>query len=169
MLWKRQDILRNTMYVFGIPNSIDNNVLEETVRGVFKKIGDEITSGMFKPVIAWNKRKELFSNLLTGKIASKSLGLRWNLNPLTRQKLTFLKIRDFINKNLCPHCRAIWNKCEKLREIQKIQQLNRICGLIRMKLEETGPSKIINHMVHLTDLFPDTDIESLQIFHGIPY
>ena len=33
---------RDTLEIIWIPNSIDNNVLEETARGVFKKIGVEI-------------------------------------------------------------------------------------------------------------------------------
>ena len=36
-----------------------------------------------------------------------------------------------------------------------------ISGLIRVKFEETGSSKIITHMVDLKDLFPDIDIENL--------
>ena len=43
---------RDTREIVGIPNSIDNSVLEETVRGVFKKIGVEIDEGMFQPAIA---------------------------------------------------------------------------------------------------------------------
>ena len=34
-------------------------------------------------------------------------------------------------------------------------------GLIRVKLEETGPSRIITHIVDLKELFPDIDIENL--------
>ena len=41
-----------------------------------------------------------------------------------------------------------------------------ISGLIRLKFEETGPSKIITHMVDLKELFSDIDIENLQTFHG---
>ena len=33
---------RDTLEIVGIPYSVDNSVLEETVRGVFKKIGVEI-------------------------------------------------------------------------------------------------------------------------------
>ena len=33
---------RDTLEIVGIPNSVGNSVLEETVRGVFKKIGVEI-------------------------------------------------------------------------------------------------------------------------------
>ena len=36
-----------------------------------------------------------------------------------------------------------------------------ISGLIRAKLEETGPSKTIAHMVDLKELFPDIDNENL--------
>ena len=43
---------RHSGKVVGIPNSIDNSVLEETVRGVLKKLVSKLTNGMFKPVIA---------------------------------------------------------------------------------------------------------------------
>ena len=33
---------RDTLEIVGIPNSVDNSVLEEKVRGVFKKMGVEI-------------------------------------------------------------------------------------------------------------------------------
>ena len=36
-----------------------------------------------------------------------------------------------------------------------------ISGLIWVKLEEIGPSKIITHMIDLKDLFLDIDIENL--------
>ena len=36
-----------------------------------------------------------------------------------------------------------------------------ISGCICVKLEETGTSKIIVHMVDLKELFPDIDIENL--------
>ena len=40
-------------------------------------------------------------------------------------------------------------------------QFYTISGLIRVKLEETGPSKIITHIVDLKELFPDIDIANL--------
>ena len=39
-----------------------------------------------------------------------------------------------------------------------------ISGLIRVKLEETGSSKIITHMVGLKELFPEIDIENCKYF-----
>ena len=43
MCWENaQYSLRETLQIFVIPNSVDNSVLERTVRRVFKKIGFEI-------------------------------------------------------------------------------------------------------------------------------
>ena len=67
----------------------------------------------------------------------------------------------FINESLCPYYRGIWNKCKKLRAIQKMHQSYTISSLFRVKLEETGPSKITTHMVDLKELFPDIDIANL--------
>ena len=50
---------------------------------------------------------------------------------------------------------------QKLRAIQKTHQFYMISGLIRVKLEKTGPSRIITHMVDLKELFPDVDIKNL--------
>ena len=41
--------------------------------------------------------------------------------------------------------RGICNKCKKLSAIQKTHQFYGISGLICVKLEETGPFKIITH------------------------
>ena len=67
----------------------------------------------------------------------------------------------FINDRLCPFYRGICNKSKELRAIQKIHQFYTIIGFIRVKLEETGPSKIITHMVDLKYHFPDKEIDNL--------
>ena len=87
---------KNTLEIAGIPNSVDNSVLVETMCSVFKKIGVNLKNGMFKSVVAWKKRKGPYPNLLTTKIASKSLGWRRNLNPFTQQSWNFLKTPKFL-------------------------------------------------------------------------
>ena len=42
-----------------------------------------------------------------------------------------------------------------------MHQFYTISGFIRVKLEETGLSRIINHMIDLKELFTDIDIENL--------
>ena len=88
--------------------------------------------------------------------------MKKEVKSLDPTELDFPKnTKTFINESLCPYYRGIWNKFKKLRATQKIHQFYTISGLIHVKLQETGPSKIITHMVDLKDLFPDIDIENL--------
>ena len=73
--------------------------------------------------------------------------MKKDLKSLDPTELDFPEsTKIYINESLCPYCRGIWNT---------------ISGLIRVKLEETGPSRIITYMVDLKELFPDVDIENL--------
>ena len=149
------------MEIFGIPGSIDNSVLEETVCGVFKKIGAEIDERDAQACHRL-KEKESIVKFVNRKDCLQILRVKKELNSLDPTDLDFPEnAKIFINESLCPYYRGIWNKCKKLRAIQKIHQFHTISGLIRMKLEETGPSKIITHMIDLKELFPDIDIEIL--------
>ena len=38
---------------------------------------------------------------------------------------------------------------------------NKLNGLIRQRIEESGQAKIVTHMVDLQNLFPDTEIDSV--------
>ena len=41
---------------------------------------------------------------------------------------------------------------------------NKLNGLIRQRIEESGQAKIITHMASLQNLFPDTGIDSVQLY-----
>ena len=47
---------------------------------------------------------------------------------------------------------------------QKLYQYYTINGLIRLRIEESGQAKTITHMVDLQNLFPNIDIDSLQLY-----
>ena len=108
------------------------------------------------------KSERIIVKLVYRKDCPQILRVKKELKFLNPTELDFPEnTKIFINESLCPYYRGIWNKCKKLRAIQKIHQFYTISGLIRVKLEETGPSKIITHMVDLKDLFPHIDIENL--------
>ena len=153
---------RDTLEIVGIPNSIDNSILEETVRGVFKKIGVEIDERDVQGCHSLKEKDRTIVKFVNRKDFLQILRVKKELKSLDPTDLNFSEnTKIFINESLCPYHRGIWNKCKKLRAIQKINQFYTISGLIRVKLEETGPSKIITHMVDLKELFPDIDIENL--------
>ena len=151
---------RDTLEIVGIPNSVGNSVLEETVRGVFKKIGVEIDERDVQACHHLKGKERTIVKFINRKDCLKILRVKKDLNSLDGVGLSE-NTEIFIDESLCPYCRDIWNKCKKLRAIQKIHQFYTISGLIRVKLEETGPSRIITHMVDLKELFPDIDIENL--------
>ena len=153
---------RDTLEIVGIPNSIDNSALEETVRDVFKKIGVEIDERDVQASHRLKEKDRTIVKFVDRKDCLQILGVKKELKSLDPTYLDFSEnTKIFINENVCPYYRGIWNKCKKLRPIQKLHQFYTISGLIRVKLEGTGPSKIITHMVDLRELFPDIDIENL--------
>ena len=82
-------------------------------------------------------------------IAFKSLGWRKILNPLTRQSWTFLTALKYLLMKVYVLLTEASGINAKLRAIQKIHQFYTISGLTRVKLEETGSSRIITDMVDL--------------------
>ena len=153
---------RDTLKIVGIPNSVGNSVLEETVRDVFKKIGVEIDERDVQACHRLKEKERTIVKFVNRKDCLQILRVKKDLKSLDPTELDFPEnTKIFINESLCPYYRGIWNKCKKLRAIQKIHQFYTISGLIRVKLEETGPSRIITHMVDLKELFPDIDIENL--------
>ena len=130
--------------------------------GVFKKIGAEIDKRDAQACHRLKEKERTIVKFVNRKDCLQILRVKKELNSLDPTDLDFPEnTKIFINESLCPYYRGIWNKCKKLRAIQKIHQFHTISGLIRMKLEETGPSKIITHMIDLKELFPDIDIEIL--------
>ena len=67
--YSRQDSLE----IVGNPNSVDNSVLEETVRGVFKKIGVEIDEGDVQAFHRVKEKKRTIVKFVNKKVF-KSLG-----------------------------------------------------------------------------------------------
>ena len=132
------------------------------MRGVFKKIIVEIDERDVEACHRLKEKERTIVKFFNRKDCLQILRVKKELKSLDPTEWGIPENTEiFVNESLCPYYRGIWNKCKKLRAIQKIHQFYTISGLIRVKLEETGPSKIITHIVGLKELFPDIDIENL--------
>ena len=132
------------------------------MRGVFKKISVEIDERDVQTCHHLKEKGRTIAKFVNRKDFLQILRVNKEIESLDPTDLNFPgNTKIFINESSCPYYRGIRNKCKKLRAIQKTHQLYTINGLIRAKLEETGPSKIITHMVDLKKLFSDIDIENL--------
>ena len=132
------------------------------MRRVFKKTGVEINEQDVQACHRLKERERTIVKFANRKDCLQILRVKKELKSIDPTDLEFPENTNiFINESLCPYCKCIWSKCKKLRAIQKMHQFYKISVLIRVKLQKTGPSKTITHMVDLKDLFPDIDIESL--------
>ena len=120
------------------------------MRGVFKKIAVEIDERDVQTCHRLKEKERTIVKFVNRKDCLQILRVKKELKSLDLTKLDFPKNTEiFVNESLCRYYRGMWNKCKKLRTIQKIHQFHTTSVLLRVKLEETGPSKIITHMVHL--------------------
>ena len=108
---------RECIEVVGIPNSINNNELEDKVLTVFQKIGCELSPRNFEAchrlrknsdriIVKFSHRKDC--EQIMKKVKMQDIGLPGNQSI-------------FINTSLCPCYRIIWSKCKRLQQhIHKI-------------------------------------------------
>ena len=132
------------------------------MRGTFKKIGVEVDERDVQACHRLKEKERTIVKFANRKDCLRIFKVKKDLKSLDPTELDFPEsTKIYINESLCPHYRGIWNRGKKLRAIQKIHQFYTISGLIRVKLEETGPSRIITYMVDLKELFSDVDIKNL--------
>ena len=131
------------------------------MHGAFKKIGVEIDERDVQVCHCLKEKERTIVKFVNRKYYHQILKVKKELKSLEPTESGFPEnTKIFINESLCPFYRGIWNKCKKLRAIQKIQQFHTISGLIRVKLEETGSSRIITHIIDLKGILV-IDIENL--------
>ena len=149
------------MEVAGIPMSVRDNVLEQKVCYVIQEIGVDICDRDIQACYRLRDKDRTIVKFTNRKDCLPTLRVKRQLKGLDPSVVDLPeKTKIFINESLCPYYRRIWNKCKKLREKLKVYQYYTINGLIRLRIQESGPAKTITHMVDLQNLFPDIDIDS---------
>ena len=130
--YSRRDIIE----VFGIPSSIRDKDLEDKVRNIFGEIGVNVNERDIQACHRLREKDKTIVNFVNRKDYTNILRLKKDLKHLDPIKLSFIEgTKIFINENLCPYYRGIWNKCKKLRANQKLHQFYTINGIVHVKLE----------------------------------
>ena len=156
---------RDTLEVIGIPMSVRDNVLEQKVCDVIQEIGVDIYDRDIQACHRLKDKDRTIVKFTNRKDCLRILRVKRQLKGLDPAAVDLPEgTKIFINESLCPYYGGIWNKCKKLRDKQKVHQYYTINGLIRLRIEQSGQAKIITHMVDLQNLFPDIDINSLQLY-----
>lgn len=97
------------------------------------------------------------------KDCTNILRVEKDVKYLDPSKLSFSKgAKIVISESLCPITNALGINVRSLGKT-KPTSVYTSNGIIRAKLEENGPPKSITHMFDLINLFPDVNIDSLQV------
>ena len=132
------------------------------MHNIYGEIGVIINECDMKAYHQLRKKVRMIVKFVNRKDCTNILRLKKDLKHLDPSQLSFSEGTEiFINQSLCPYYKGIWNKSEKLRANQKLNQFYTINGIVCIKLEENDPSKSIAHMLDLVNLFSDIDINSL--------
>ena len=114
---------RDTLETVGILGSIDKTVLEETVRGIFGKIGVQVDERDIQACHRLKEKERTIVKFANRKDCLQILSVKKDLKSLDPTELDLPEsTKIYINESLCASYRGIWNKCKKLRAIQKIHQ-----------------------------------------------
>ena len=89
------------------------------------------------------------------------LRVKKDLKSLDPTELEFPEgTKIFINGSLCAHYCDLWNKCEKLKGMGKLQVFFASNGTIKAKMLENDRAKPITYAADLKK-FPDIDFDNL--------
>ena len=145
---------RECLDIVGIPNEVKEESLEQSVVGIFDKLGCSIDADRIVTCHQVSKN----NNTVTVKFTrSKDYQKVWN----KKKELKNHKMEDFglpgqgkifINISLCPYYMTLWSKSKKLLTLGKINSFYTSDGTIRIKISENSSPLIIS--------LPDTDLSS---------
>ena len=154
MLGKCPNSRRKCLDIVVIPNKVKYESLEESVVGIFDKLGCSIDADRIVTCHQVSKN----NNTVTVKFTRrKDYQKVWN----KKKELKNHKMEDFglpgqgkifINISLCPYYMMLWSKSKKLLTLGKINSFYISNGTVRIKTSENSSPLITS--------LPDTDLSS---------
>ena len=151
---------RECLEVVGIPDSVQNNELEDKVLTIFNKIASELSpcdnetchcleKDNDRVIVKFSQRKHceqimsVIKDLKHQKM--QEAGLSGNRS---NQVITIL----------CPYYRMLWSKCKRLHDLGKISNFNISSGTIKVKIPENRNPISITHTQDFVKYFPEVDL-----------
>ena len=158
--WKNaQYSRRECVEVVGLPSSIADDQLENTICRVLQHIGANITNEKIESCHRLNKNADrTIVKFLRRKDCEQVMRVKSELKKLKPADLDLsVGTKLYINESLCPYYRGLWNQCKKLWNRRKLFSFFTVNGSVRVKLQENGSYNIITHIDDLKEIFPEED------------
>ena len=162
---------RNNIVFSGMPDSIDDNNLENTVISMMSDINVNIEENdieachrLGKPDVT-SKSKKTIVRFANRKNCNKIFENKKKLAKLKNQKHNFREgTKIFVSESLAPMNESIAFSCRKLKRKELIHSCYNRNGIINIKMtDKSRPIKIF-HMERLVNLFSDFDFEAGDMY-----
>ena len=151
---------RNNLVLSGIPESIPDNQLENTVSSILLDIGVSIQSEEIEACLRFGKTdrktksKKTIIGFVNRKHCKKALLNKKKLNNINNNKFNFnAETKLYINENLTPMNKSIAFNCRKLKRSNIIHACYTREGIVHIKQEESSKPFKIFHISMLYELF----------------
>ena len=151
---------RECLDIVGIPSEVIDETLEESVVGIFDKLGCSIDSDQTEACHQVSKNNNMVIVKFTRR---KDCQKVWN----KKKKLKNHKMEDFslpgqgkifINSSLCPYYKMLWSKSKELLTLGKINSFYISNTTIKIKISENSSPLSITHVDDFGKHFPDIDL-----------
>ena len=162
---------RNNTVISGIPDSIDDNNLENTAISMVSNINVNIEENdiklchRFGKPDATSKSKKTIVRFVNRKNCNKIFENKKKLNENNNGKHNFREgTKIFVSESLTPMNESIAFNCRKLKRKELIHSCYSRNGIINIKMtDKSRPIKIF-HMERLVNLFSDFDFEAGEMY-----
>ena len=131
---------RKCCEVVGIPDIAQNNMLEDKVLTIFKKIGSEVSP---RDIEACHRLKKDNDRVIVKfsrrKDCEQIMSVKKDLKHLKMQEVGLPGNRSiFINTSLCPYYHTLWSKCKRLHDLDKMSNFYILVVQLRLKYLKIG-------------------------------
>ena len=151
---------RGCLEVVGIPDSVQNNELEDKVLTVFKKIVSELSPRGIEACHRLKKDNDrVIAKFSQRKNCEQIIFVKKDLKHLKMQEAGLPGNRSiFINTSLCPYYRMLCSKCKRLHDLGKISNFYISSSTVKVKISEKRNPISITHTQYFVKYFPEVDL-----------
>ena len=149
---KEQYCRQERLEILGIPDSIPNDNLEETVLKIFNETGVTVNSRDVEVCHRLNQKaspKKLIIKLSKRKDVARVMNKKKKLKSIKPQNIGFPSgCKVYINESLCKYYKYLWWKCKLLQTRVSIQSFWVTNGSIRIRHQNDE----VTCVTHIEDL-----------------
>ena len=152
---------RNNIEITGIPDTVQDNELENKVIGIFDAIGVEANSADFEDCHrvgkSKNNSKKVIARFVNRKVVKNALYKRKQLKTIDKSSIGLQNATIFLNENLTPEKNKIAYHCRKFKRDGTISKTYTSNGtnFICCNILENGKLQKVHHVNDLCIMSPD--------------